>query len=48
MFNELIGNLIMKNPIFILKNEKLFYLKTNQWYDIYDYTFEDKMIGKHN
>ncbi len=31
----------VKNPVFILSEGRLYYLKTNCWYDPRDYTFED-------
>ena len=45
---ETIGRLLLKNPVFILKGEFLFYLRTNRSYDIREYTFADEYTGKHN
>ncbi|TSJ46379.1 hypothetical protein [Fluviicola chungangensis] len=43
-----IGILLLKNPLFILNGKHLFYLRTNQSYDIRDYTFSDEYIGRTN
>lgn len=32
------------NAVFILSESKLYYLKTNNWYDVLDYTFEDNFF----
>ncbi len=42
------GMLLLKNPLFILQGEKIYYLRTNEWYPIMDYDFRDEYIGKHN
>ncbi len=43
-----IGRLLLKNPVFILKGESLYYIYTNEWYDIRNYHFSDEYIGRHN
>lgn len=43
-----IGNLLLKNPVFILNGKHLFYLRTNQSYDILNYSFSDEYIGRTN
>lgn len=45
---ESIGKLLLKNPVFILKGEKLYYIHTNEWYDIRNYHFSDEYFGRHN
>lgn len=40
---EIIGRIILKNPIFILEGNRIYYLKTNCWYEVSEYKFEDKM-----
>lgn len=45
---ESIGKLLLKNPVFILKGEKLYYIHTNEWYDIRNYYFSDEYVGRHN
>ena len=45
---ESIGRLLLKNPIFILKGELLFYLHTQKSYDIRNHSFSDEIRGKHN
>ncbi|MNJ83376.1 hypothetical protein D3C87_07940 [compost metagenome] len=45
---ESIGRLLLKNPVFVLKGEGLYYIHTNEWYDIRNYEFRDENIGKHN
>jgi hypothetical protein len=47
-FNEIIGRFLIKNPIFILKDENLYYLKTQEWYNVYDFNFQDKFEGRYN
>jgi hypothetical protein len=41
MLVKTIGNLIVKNPVIILTRDKIYYLKTNQWYSLYDYEQSD-------
>jgi hypothetical protein len=36
-----LGNLILKNPVLILTRDKIYYLKTNQWYSLYEYELDD-------
>ncbi len=38
----------IKNPIFILSKSKLFYLRTNTWYDVLEYEFDDIIVGRNN
>jgi len=45
---EDLSKTIIKNPLFILENDKLYYLITNKWYDIFEYNFIDKMKGKYD
>lgn len=45
---ESIGRLQLKNPVFILKDENLFYIHTNKSYDIRNYHFIDERVGKYN
>lgn len=45
---ENIGRLLLKNPVFILKGELLFYLHTQKSYDIRNHSFSDEMVGRHN
>lgn len=44
----LIGMILLEQPIFILDKTKLYYLKTNQWYDLDSHIFENKIQGRHN
>jgi len=41
MLVKTIGNLMVKNPVIILTRDKIYYLKTNQWYSLYDYELSD-------
>lgn len=43
-----IGRLMLKNPIFILQQGKLYYLEYNKWYDITEYKFSEEFITKNN
>lgn len=43
-----IGRLMLKNPIFILHQGKLYYLEYNKWYDITEYQFSEEFITKYN
>jgi hypothetical protein len=45
---EPVGNLFIKNPIFIINNDKLYYLKSDKWYDINNYYFKDISMGQNN
>jgi hypothetical protein len=45
---ETISRIIIKNPIFILKDNYLYYLKTNKWYNVLEYDFVDEFVGKSN
>jgi hypothetical protein len=47
-FFEAISRTFLNNPILILKHDKLYYLKTNQWYDITEFKFDDQYITKYN
>jgi hypothetical protein len=40
-----IGRLILKNPVFILTSDKIYYIKTNQWYSLKEYDFDDALLG---
>jgi hypothetical protein len=37
-----ISKIICKNPILVLSEGKIYYLKTQAWYNLDDYIFEDK------
>lgn len=39
---------LLKNPVFILQGDRIYYLLTNEWYPIMEYDFRDEYIGKHN
>lgn len=43
-----IGRLMLKKPIFILDQGKLYYLEYNKWYDITEYQFSEEFITKYN
>lgn len=43
-----IGRLMLKNPIFILNNGKLYYLKYDKWYDITEYKFSEEFDSRYN
>lgn len=43
-----IGRLLLKNPIFILKDGMLYYLEYNKWYDITEYCFSEEFTTKTN
>lgn len=45
---EAISRTLLNNPILILKHDKLYYLKTNQWYDITEFKFDDQYVTKFN
>jgi hypothetical protein len=45
---EAFSKVLYKNPILILSKSKIFYLKTQKWYDISEHKFGDKYIGKGN
>lgn len=45
---KLLEKLYIKNPIFILSEEKLYYLFSNTWYSIADHTFVDRMTTKYD
>lgn len=45
---EAISRTLLNNPILILKHDKLYYLKTNQWYDITEFKFDDQYVTKYN
>ncbi len=45
---EAISRVLLNNPILILKNDQLYYLETNQWYDITEYKFDDQYVTKYN
>lgn len=44
----LVGMILLKQPVFILDKTKLYYLKTNQWYDLDSHTFENRIRGRYN
>lgn len=44
----MVGMIMLKQPLFILDDTKLYYLKTNQWYDLDTHIFENKIRGRHN
>lgn len=39
---------LFKNPILILNEDKIYFHKTQKWYSITEYTFDDKHIGRAN
>ncbi|MDD2984010.1 MAG: hypothetical protein PHQ74_11555 [Crocinitomicaceae bacterium] len=41
-------NILLKNPIFILDNTKLYYIHHNQWYDLNMHSFENEIFSKNN
>ena len=41
MLVKTIGNLMVRNPVIILTRDKIYHLKTNQWYSLYDYELSD-------
>ena len=41
MLVKTIGNLMVRNPVIILTRDKIYYLKTNQWYSLYEYELDD-------
>ena len=43
-----IARLLLKNPIFILKDGMLYYLEYNKWYDITEYCFSEEFATKTN
>lgn len=43
-----IARLLLKNPIFILKDGMLYYLEYNKWYDINEYCFSEEFATKTN
>src|SRR5574343_96410 len=45
---EAIGRVLLKNPILILNNHQLYYLKSNQWYDITKCKFDDQYVSQYN
>jgi hypothetical protein len=45
---ETFSKVLYKNPVLILSNDKLYYIKTQKWYDLVDYKFEDKYRGRLN
>lgn len=45
---RIIAMLMLKNPVFILQGDRIYYLDTNEWYPIMDYDFRDEYIGRHN
>jgi hypothetical protein len=40
--------LLLKNPVFILQGDQIYYIKTNQWYKIMEYDFRDEIMGRLN
>jgi hypothetical protein len=40
--------LLLRNPLYILQGDQIYYLKTNQWYNIMEHDFRDEMLGKFN
>jgi hypothetical protein len=45
---ESLARVIYKNPVLILSEGKLYYIKTQTWYNIEEYKFEDQHIGRLN
>ncbi len=43
-----ISRLMLKNPVFILYDGKLYYIKENTWFDITKFKFTDEMVGRNN
>ena len=44
----LLSKILLKNPIFILDKTRIYYLKTDQWYDLKDHTFKNSIEDSHN
>ena len=42
------SKVLYKNPVLILSNDKLYYIKTQKWYDLKKYKFEDRYLGRFN
>jgi len=47
-FQEAFSIVIIRNPVFILQDDRIYYLKTKKWYELANYNFENKHIGKVN
>jgi hypothetical protein len=47
-FQESIARVLYRNPVLILSDGKVYYIKTQTWYNLKDYIFEDKHVGKLN
>ena len=45
---ETFSKVLYKNPVLILSNDKLYYIKTQKWYDLKQHKFEDKYLGRFN
>lgn len=45
---ESLARVIYKNPVLILSEGKLYYIKTQTWYNVEEYKFEDKHVGRLN
>lgn len=43
-----LSRMILKKPIFILKENKLYYLFHDKWYDIKQYMFLEESVDKYN
>ena len=45
---ETIGRLLIKKPVFIIEENNIYYLKTNTWYNIANYQFQERSTGRIN
>ena len=45
---ELLKRLMLKNPIFIVDKTRLYYIKTNKWYDLNRHTFENRTKSRYD
>lgn len=48
LLQDYISRLLFKNPILILDKNRLYYIYTNQWYDIMDFEFENEIKDSTN
>ena len=39
---------MLKNPIFIVDKTRLYYIKTNEWYDLKRHTFENRIKSRYD
>ena len=45
---EALSRVLNSNPVLILSKDKVYYIKTQKWYNIEDYKFEDVHVGRFN